>query len=644
MTIQTTRGLLHGARAIWNRALFATVLITSAATAQQNPPSLLITSPANNAVLNPGGTLTLTITSSPSGTAFSQIAIIGPGFLGFNVIAPASLPTQFSLPIPPDADCRKYTVTVDGIPASGGDATPGQLQIDVERSDAAVALSASLSSLTFQSQGEQTSIKFAATFFDTSVIDVTESTLMSYASSNNGVATVNASGTVNAVAPGNASVTATYGQGATSFPLSIPVIVLPPRLIASPASLSFAAQAAGTNSAPQQVTLTNTSTGPINTIVASAVGDFSETDTCAASLPLAVGSSCTVSVTFSPSGTGSRTGSLEVANSANIVPISIPLTGTGTAAPPPPSITSLSPTSGAVGTSVTITGTNFGATQGTSTLVFNGTAATPTSWSATSIVAPAPSGATTGNVVVTVGGVASNGVSFTVSSGGGGPITYVQGNSVTPFTWQTASMTLAYAAAQTAGNLNVVVVSAFNQYNPSATINSVTDTRGNTYVLAAGPTVLAGFGMQAIYYAKNISAAAPGANAVTVTFGTPADQPETRIVEYSGLDTVNPLDVSIANAGYACFDCGQNQDLSTSGPVTTTNANDLLVGANVVDYISGEFTTEPGPGFTGRLAPNTGDILEDEVVSVTGSYSATAPLYTDGFFVMQMVAFRSATH
>ncbi len=205
-------------------------------------------------------------------------------------------------------------------------------------------------------------------------------------------------------------------------------------------------------------------------------------------------------------------------------------------------------------------------------------------------------------------------------------------------------MTLAYAAAQTAGNLNVVVVSAFNQYNPSATINSVTDTRGNTYVLAAGPTVLAGFGMQAIYYAKNISAAAPGANAVTVTFGTPADQPETRIVEYSGLDTVNPLDVSIANAGYACFDCGQNQDLSTSGPVTTTNANDLLVGANVVDYISGEFTTEPGPGFTGRLAPNTGDILEDEVVSVTGSYSATAPLYTDGFFVMQMVAFRSATH
>lgn len=83
---------------------------------------------------------------------------------------------------------------------------------------------------------------------------------------------------------------------------------------------------------------------------------------------------------------------------------------------PAPSITSLNPASGFVGTSVTITGANFGASQGSSTVRFNGISATPTSWSATSIVAPVPAGATTGNVVVTVGGVASNGVSFTVQS------------------------------------------------------------------------------------------------------------------------------------------------------------------------------------------------------------------------------------
>jgi len=88
-----------------------------------------------------------------------------------------------------------------------------------------------------------------------------------------------------------------------------------------------------------------------------------------------------------------------------------------TVSAPAPSISSLNPTSGAVGTAITITGTNFGATQGSSTVTFNGTAATATGWSATSITTTVPAGATTGNVVVTVGGVASNGVSFTISTG-----------------------------------------------------------------------------------------------------------------------------------------------------------------------------------------------------------------------------------
>src|SRR2546429_4572218 len=84
---------------------------------------------------------------------------------------------------------------------------------------------------------------------------------------------------------------------------------------------------------------------------------------------------------------------------------------------PTPSITNLSVMSGAVGTPVTITGTNFGSTQGSSTVTFNGTATTPTNWSATSITVPVPSGATTGNVVVNAGGAASNGVAFTVLPG-----------------------------------------------------------------------------------------------------------------------------------------------------------------------------------------------------------------------------------
>ncbi|HKV62229.1 MAG TPA: protease pro-enzyme activation domain-containing protein [Candidatus Acidoferrum sp.] len=89
------------------------------------------------------------------------------------------------------------------------------------------------------------------------------------------------------------------------------------------------------------------------------------------------------------------------------------------AANPAPSITSVSPAGGPVGTQVVITGTAFGATQGGSTVTLNGMPLTVNSWSATSITATIPSGATTGPIIVTVSPslISSNPVTFTVSLG-----------------------------------------------------------------------------------------------------------------------------------------------------------------------------------------------------------------------------------
>jgi len=85
-----------------------------------------------------------------------------------------------------------------------------------------------------------------------------------------------------------------------------------------------------------------------------------------------------------------------------------------------PSITSLSVTSGAVGTAVTITGSGFGAAQSGSTVTFGSVSAGMASdWRETSITVAVPAGAGAGNVVVTVGGAASNGVWFTVTGGPG---------------------------------------------------------------------------------------------------------------------------------------------------------------------------------------------------------------------------------
>src|SRR5260370_28384792 len=72
-------------------------------------------------------------------------------------------------------------------------------------------------------------------------------------------------------------------------------------------------------------------------------------------------------------------------------------------------------TIGAVGQRVVIRGGGFGTTQGSSTVTFNGTAVTSVeAWTASYIITSVPSGATTGNLLVTVGGVASNAGTYTL--------------------------------------------------------------------------------------------------------------------------------------------------------------------------------------------------------------------------------------
>lgn len=96
-----------------------------------------------------------------------------------------------------------------------------------------------------------------------------------------------------------------------------------------------------------------------------------------------------------------------------------------------PSIVSVSPNSGNAGTSVVISGSNLGSTQGNGNVTFNGTAATITNWSNSSITAIVPYGASTGKVVVAAGdGISSNGAAFSVTPGSGLAIDAVAGGNL----------------------------------------------------------------------------------------------------------------------------------------------------------------------------------------------------------------------
>src|SRR5213078_4804921 len=86
------------------------------------------------------------------------------------------------------------------------------------------------------------------------------------------------------------------------------------------------------------------------------------------------------------------------------------------------SIISFSPNSGPVATTVTISGTGFSATASQDTVTLNGTTATISSATTTTLVVTVPSGATTGTIAVTSpNGSATSASSFTVTTGGSAP-------------------------------------------------------------------------------------------------------------------------------------------------------------------------------------------------------------------------------
>jgi hypothetical protein len=109
----------------------------------------------------------------------------------------------------------------------------------------------------------------------------------------------------------------------------------------NPSSLAFGTAYVGGSAATQSATLANigTAAGTVSSVGISGtnLGDFTETNNCPASL--AAGAVCTITVTFSPTTTGSRSGTLVVNGSS----LSSTLSGTGTTAGSGP--VTLSPTS-----------------------------------------------------------------------------------------------------------------------------------------------------------------------------------------------------------------------------------------------------------------------------------------------------------
>ena len=158
------------------------------------------------------------------------------------------------------------------------------------------------------------------------------------------------------------------GSGSPQMILATGTGVLEPQASLSALSLGFAGQPTGSPSTPQTVTLSNTGNAPLNIASIVATGDFSQTSTCGAVLP--VSSNCVISVTFTPTAAGTRTGALTITdNSASVLGSTqaVQLTGTGQAVP----VASLSTTA------LTFAGQSIGVTSASQPVTLTNTGSAP---------------------------------------------------------------------------------------------------------------------------------------------------------------------------------------------------------------------------------------------------------------------------
>ncbi|MGA2610109.1 MAG: choice-of-anchor D domain-containing protein [Terriglobia bacterium] len=261
--------------------------------------------------------------------------------------------------IPADASC---TINVSFQPIAGGfqtgTLTLTDLALDspqtVSLSGTGVVpvVSLSATSLSFPAQTVSTpSAPQALTLTNTGTAALTPLTITTsgdFAQTNNCAGSVAAgagctiSVTFTPTAPGNRTGTLTLTDNALNSPqrVSLSGTGVVPVVSLSATSLSFPGQTVSTPSPPQTLTLTNTGAGVLTPLTITTIGDFAQTNTCAGSV--AASGSCTISVTFTPTASGNRTGTLTLTDNASNSPQKVSLSGTGLAPVVSLSTTSLS--------------------------------------------------------------------------------------------------------------------------------------------------------------------------------------------------------------------------------------------------------------------------------------------------------------
>jgi len=419
----------------------------------------------------------------------------------------------------------------------------------------------------------------------------------------------------------------TYGRGIWQVPLETASAVLA-GIQLSATSLAFAAQQEQTQSTPQSVTVTNTGNAALIVSQITVTGDFTETDNCV-SASVAANGYCTVQVSFLPSTTGARTGTLTIYANVAGGQATVALSGTGLA----PAAIMLSPAAltfpgntllGITSAPMNITVTNTG---GVSTPLqvplLTGDFAVSNNPCGTSLAASTAC-AIAITFTPTASGTRSGSISITDSAGT--QTASLSGTGAAPATDALAPVALSFAA-QTIGTTSATqAVTLTNTGDVSLQITSVAIASGDfTAVNGCGAFLAAHSSctLSVAYVPRSIGA---GAGVLSIT-----DVNRTQTVSLSGTGlapagvSLTPFTLGFGSAGLGLVSAPQTVTLSNNGgsPLTISgvsiSGDYALTGNNCTSTLAASNAC----ALTIIFAP-TGTGLRSGTLTVTDN-AATSP-------------------
>ncbi len=369
----------------------------------------------------------------------------------------------------------------------------------------------------------------------------------------------------------------------------------------SPASLAFGNQVILTSSTAQVVTLTNIGSLDLNIgsigLTGTNAADYSQITSCGATL--GIGSSCTISVTFTPATIGSKTASVSIASNSLITPLLVPLTGTGIGAPiagvAPTSLTFASQQLNTTSTAQSVTLSNTGNLPLTvnSIAIGGGNASDFAISSNTCGASLAAAGSCTISVTFTPTAMNARTSTLTVSSND--PVNpalnvALSGTGVTTIAG-VAPTSLTFAAQQTFTTSVAQTVTVSNTGNIALTLNSVVIGGGNAGDFAISANTC------------GASLAAAGSCTISVTFTPTAMNARASTLSINTNDPVNPaLNVALSGTGITVIagrtptsltyasqpmytaSAAQTVTVSNTGNITLTLNSITIGGVNSGDF------------------------------------------------------------